>query len=1310
MVGASRQGPYIPVSTHYAALEARLAELAASVEAQDHGAAFGHVSPGRSAAVSLRGMRRDSQVYYPVAPEVHRDVAWDEVPGIDSFEYTHARYSPILTEDPRDFERDGYSLRFGNGGLRAAGEGATAFFGSVQGLAASVPAFGGGYTSRFPPQAVPSGRGDWVLGTTAAGGVVEREPFPGPHELPMSAKVRLDEPAAVEAAAEDAEAQGGAAGGPPAKAAAQGASAPSQPLSPKAPGSSADATKDEIREGLRTGGRESSVAPLPPLPFGSGLGAGKAAPSAPPMPGARAPLAQPHRPDIRLLICVTLYNEDETTLSKTLLGICENLEVLYARYAAHGDERGLDWRQVAVAIVQDGRDKADASVLASATVAGYYSSNLVRDEVLGLPVAMHLFEYTTRFKKHAGLDCYPPLQIMYASKAENKGKLDSHCWYFDAFARHLQPEFCVLFDAGTRPLPNALKSLYAHFRRYPDCGGATGDLSVERPYRNFITSVQFMEWKVAHFLSKPVESVCGYLTVLPGAFSAFRWEAIEGEPLRRYFYGLYSQADLTAFEANMYLAEDRILCLEIVARKDARFYLEYVKEAQAEADPVTSLAGLIKQRRRWLNGTFFAMVYALANWGRIWRESRHTIARKFALSFEFVYLSLMTVVGTWFGIGVVYTMIQQLFLYVLDENEGLVQLGKYLTLIYFILLVVELIANLKCKPEAMAQLHLFCAVVFIAYMCGFTAILVWYMSKYSLGEIVGNVSQFGVLFSIGTMVLAAGVHGEGTALLGAGVQYWLMQPIFYNVLQMNAFCNTDDITWGTKNLDTKRDAARAKGILGSGAALRAARQRILRRARQERKRARLAAAAAAEEHAGPEGARADNAAVSSALVQACTSQASLPLSQSSAGDVEPRESRETRAFWSAMARVHERLTDSRLRSAHASIKEQKLKAFATYLLIAWVASNVVFAAVVNTLSDLSWEHCTASTAATYGVLLADAAQGDSRAAAALGRVVSAASAILTDGSDNYPFGGLDNFPSAYPVLLAGSAQSNASQGDDVTVLAPSRDVFSALPDALPNFTVWINASTGVDATNATEELDYLGVDSSSISDTSEGYTCTTRQGRQYYLTVQFVLLATLVGTQTLASIVYMVQYYVRRWRRRRAAKRTQRVLRQARDGSIPRGAPPSDDGSDRDGDGVEAGGYAEERERLTPRDLSSSHDPDAYASARWGEGGSTKRSAGWTPNDAYEAYGSEYAFSARHAGLGSARGAGGTYGVAAPGSRLNPAGDVALASSRTGLATSRGSARLPGSAEAPQEDQAAQRKAGQGKPPKNPFSKLLRRH
>lgn len=151
-----------------------------------------------------------------------------------------------------------------------------------------------------------------------------------------------------------------------------------------------------------------------------------------------------------------------------------------------------------------------------------------------------------------------------------------------------------------------------HFLRYPNVGALTGELTVQRPYRTFLTAVQFCEWKVSHLLQKPVESICGFLTVLPGAFCAFRWAAVEvsrhgwlvvgkggeccdpaclpanlspcsytpdthivcpppsllqGEPLRKYFYGLYSQAELNAFEANMFLAEDRILCIEVVAKK-----------------------------------------------------------------------------------------------------------------------------------------------------------------------------------------------------------------------------------------------------------------------------------------------------------------------------------------------------------------------------------------------------------------------------------------------------------------------------------------------------------------------------------------------------------------------------------------------------------------------------------------------------------------------------------------------------------------------------------------------------------------------
>ena len=56
-----------------------------------------------------------------------------------------------------------------------------------------------------------------------------------------------------------------------------------------------------------------------------------------------------------------------------------------------------------------------------------------------------------------------------------------------------------------------------------------------------------------------MESVFGYVSVLPSAFSAYRWKAIRGEPLNAYFTVEESSVkDMGPFLTNLYLAEDRV--------------------------------------------------------------------------------------------------------------------------------------------------------------------------------------------------------------------------------------------------------------------------------------------------------------------------------------------------------------------------------------------------------------------------------------------------------------------------------------------------------------------------------------------------------------------------------------------------------------------------------------------------------------------------------------------------------------------------------------------------------------------------------
>jgi chitin synthase len=90
----------------------------------------------------------------------------------------------------------------------------------------------------------------------------------------------------------------------------------------------------------------------------------------------------------------------------------------------------------------------------------------------------------------------------------------------------------------------------------------------QRKWFSGVVMAQQYEYVTASAIDKALESLLGFVSVLPGAFSAYRWEALQGDPLHAYFKmqdrgrddGAVSLGSmLTPSEANMYLAEDRIL-------------------------------------------------------------------------------------------------------------------------------------------------------------------------------------------------------------------------------------------------------------------------------------------------------------------------------------------------------------------------------------------------------------------------------------------------------------------------------------------------------------------------------------------------------------------------------------------------------------------------------------------------------------------------------------------------------------------------------------------------------------------------------
>ena len=74
-----------------------------------------------------------------------------------------------------------------------------------------------------------------------------------------------------------------------------------------------------------------------------------------------------------------------------------------------------------------------------------------------------------------------------------------------------------------------------------------------------------------------------------------------------------------------------------------------MKASKGETDVPDGVAEFIGQRRRWLNGSFAASLYAIMHFGRMY-SSGHSIIRLFLLHIQLIY-NVASVVFTWFSLA-----------------------------------------------------------------------------------------------------------------------------------------------------------------------------------------------------------------------------------------------------------------------------------------------------------------------------------------------------------------------------------------------------------------------------------------------------------------------------------------------------------------------------------------------------------------------------------------------------------------------------------------------------------------------------------
>ena len=400
---------------------------------------------------------------------------------------------------------------------------------------------------------------------------------------------------------------------------------------------------------------------------------------------------------IKLLICINLSNEPPEAFAKTMRGVCENLKEL-VRQEGHPV-----FAQVACCVMVDGYadekgnlTECHPDTLQLAQSYGIFDPRMIerrqqeeetrfegerREEMRrgGAPYdpanpppgppppPLHLFEFSAQLSEDENFVKYfPPLQVIFAVKHQRTGKLDTHRWFFEAFAAQLEPLYCFTTYAGTKLAERSVYKLYMAMETHDHYGAVCAELmataGVNR--QDWVASAQGFNLKLSHIFDRALESIFGYVLKMPECATLYRWEAIKPDhdtgdgPLREYFRAAEHVVTADAsqdLELVHRHAPQRVLQFQILARPGRRWLTGYVKNAYAIVGVPTDIDELITEQARWLNAAHLGVMYNLHHFSELWEHSAHSLSRKTSLLALQIY-SMIAGIIAWFSPSLFFTV------------------------------------------------------------------------------------------------------------------------------------------------------------------------------------------------------------------------------------------------------------------------------------------------------------------------------------------------------------------------------------------------------------------------------------------------------------------------------------------------------------------------------------------------------------------------------------------------------------------------------------------------------------------------------
>ncbi|CAG9311423.1 unnamed protein product [Blepharisma stoltei] len=262
---------------------------------------------------------------------------------------------------------------------------------------------------------------------------------------------------------------------------------------------------------------------------------------------------------------------------------------------------------------------------------------------------------------------------------------------------------------------------------------------------------------------------------------------------------------MDAFQSNIYLAEDRVLCLALVSKKNRDYILRYVKNSIAETDVPDKLSVLMAQRRRWINGSWFALIDSIKRMSSVF-ESGHSTTRKCCFTMQMIYY-VVNVVFSWFMVGSFFLAfaIAVRKQFGEDSDSTIISFSGWIIISYTTLLIIVFIMALGVKPKRVEDAYKVIACIFGVYML----LTMGLMFKYIITNLSSNSWIIPLMVAtIFCFAMNTLCHGATLTVLKGVLHFVFLSPSYVNLFLVYAICNIHDCTWGNRP-DQQSDEERA---------------------------------------------------------------------------------------------------------------------------------------------------------------------------------------------------------------------------------------------------------------------------------------------------------------------------------------------------------------------------------------------------------------------------------------------------------------------------------------------------------------------